>query len=142
MLKNNIKSYSGLLNKCFVLLSFGRSLATKCVSLSNEPSTARPTLIDLNPVKFNYYPFRVSLDKCSGSCNAADDLSTILRIPGKTRDINIKVFNIIRSINGAKILIKHISCGCKCKFNTTTCNLNQKWNNDACHSESKKYCTC
>ena len=67
MLKNNIKSYSGLLNKCFVLLSFGRSLATKCVSLSNEPSTARPTLIDLNPVKFNYYPFRVSLDKCSGS---------------------------------------------------------------------------
>ena len=61
---------------------------------------------------------------------------------GIARDINIKVFNIIRRINEAKVLIKHISCGCKCKFNTTTCNLNQKWNNDVCHSESKKYCTC
>ena len=28
----------------------------------------RPTLIDLNPVKLKYYPFMISLDKCTGSC--------------------------------------------------------------------------
>ena len=27
----------------------------------------RPNLIDLNPVEFTYYPFMISLDKCSGS---------------------------------------------------------------------------
>ena len=31
----------------------------------------RSTLTDLNPVKFNYYPFMVSVDKCNGSCNIA-----------------------------------------------------------------------
>ena len=29
-------------------------------------------LIYLNPVELNYFPFIISLDKCSGSCNAAD----------------------------------------------------------------------
>ena len=29
--------------------------------------------IDLNPVKFNYYPFIISLDKCNGSFNHAVD---------------------------------------------------------------------
>ena len=35
----------------------------------------RPTLIDSNLVKFNYYSFMISLDKCNGSCNAVGDLS-------------------------------------------------------------------
>ena len=30
----------------------------------------RLTLIDLNSVELKYYPFMVSLDKCSGSCNS------------------------------------------------------------------------
>ena len=35
-----------------------------------------PTLIDLNSPEFDYFPFMISLNKCNGSCNAADDLST------------------------------------------------------------------
>ena len=37
---------------------------------------ARPALIDLNPIELNCYSFMISLDKCNGSCNATDDLST------------------------------------------------------------------
>ena len=33
------------------LLSFSEFLATKCVSLNNEPCMIRPFLIDLNPVE-------------------------------------------------------------------------------------------
>ena len=102
----------------------------------------RPTLIDLNPVEFNYYPFMVSLDKYSRSCNAADDLSTKICIPSKTKDVNVKAFNTITRTNEAKIMVKHISWDCKCKFNSTTCNLNQKWNNETCQFECKNYCTC
>ena len=29
----------------------------------------RPTLIDLNPVELKYYPFMISLNKCTGSWN-------------------------------------------------------------------------
>ena len=34
------------------------------------------TLIDLNLVELNYYPFVISLVKCNRDCNAVDDLST------------------------------------------------------------------
>ena len=33
---------------------------------------------------------------------------------------------------------KCISGYCKCKFNSTTCNSNQKWNNKTCQYECKK----
>ena len=32
-----------------------------------------PFLFNLNPVELIYYPFMISLDKCSGSCNSVDD---------------------------------------------------------------------
>ena len=74
-----------LFNPIFVaLLTFSESLATKCLSLNNEPCMVRPTLIDLNPIEINYYPFMISLDKCNGSCNAADDLSIKLFVPSET----------------------------------------------------------
>ena len=73
-----------------VLLSFGESLATKCLSLNYESCMVRPTLIDLNLVELKYHPFMISLDKCNGSCNV---LSPKARFPKKTKDINVKVFN-------------------------------------------------
>ena len=59
-----------------VLLSFSISLATKRMSLNNEPCITRPFLIDINSVKFKRYPFMINLDKWSRSCNAVDNLST------------------------------------------------------------------
>ena len=48
---------------------------------------------------------------------------------------------IIR-INVAKRFSKHILFGFKCKFHKLTCKSNQKWINDNCQCECKKYCTC
>ena len=42
----------------------------------------------------------------------------------------------------AKTMLKHISCDCKCKLNSTTCYSNQKWNKETCQCECKSYCTC
>ena len=55
------------------LLTFSRSLATKCKSFNNEPCIIRLTLIDLNLVDINYYLFMIILDKCNGSSNVVDD---------------------------------------------------------------------
>ena len=60
-----------------VLLSFSKSLArvakvsdqTKCLFLNDEPFMVRPTLIDINPDELKYYPFMISLNKCTGRCN-------------------------------------------------------------------------
>ena len=66
-----------LLKQVFiVLLSFSGSLATKFVSLNNEPLMIMATSVDSNSIELNYYLFMISLDKCNGSCNVVDNLST------------------------------------------------------------------
>ena len=52
--------------------------------------------------------------------------------------MNVKVFNMI-TIDESKTLLKHISCACKCKFNSTACNSNQKWRNKTGQCECKNY---
>ena len=47
----------------------------------------------------------------------------------ETKDINVKVFNMMTDKNEAKAKTKHILCNCKCNQHYTTCNSNQKWNN-------------
>ena len=44
----------------------------------------------------------ISLDKCDGSCNVADDLSMKICVSNEIKDINVKVFNMITRINEAK----------------------------------------
>ena len=70
------------------------------------------------------------------------DLSNKLRVPNKTEDLNIHDFNMITGIYKSKILTKHISGKCKCKFDKRNCNSNQKRNNDKCWCECKKNQIC
>ena len=102
----------------------------------------KPTLIDLNPIELNYYLFMISLDKCNENCNAVDYLFMKMCVPSKTKDVNINVFNVITRIHEAETSEKHISCHCKCKFFSTTCGSNQKWNNNTCQRVCKRYCAC
>ena len=56
-----------------LLLIFSSSLTrerTKWLFLTDESCMVRPTFIDLNPVELKYYPFIISLNKSTGSCNA------------------------------------------------------------------------
>ena len=62
-----------------------------------------------------------------------------LCVPKKTKNIKVKVFDMITNINEAKTKTKHISYDFKCKFNSTIYNSNQKWNNKTCKCESKNY---
>ena len=124
------------------LLCFSKSLVTKFMSLNNESCMIRSTLIDLNFIELNYYPFMISLDNCSRSCNSANDLSIKIYILNKSKNTNVKVSKMITNKNEAKTMAKHVLCYCKCKFNSATYNSNQKWNNDKCQCESKNYLTC
>ena len=84
----------------------------------------RPNVIDLNSIEVNFFLFLITLDKCNVIWNVVDNLSTKIQVPGKRKDINVKVFNMTMRINETKALVKHISCNCKCKFNSITCNWN------------------
>ena len=98
----------------------------------------RPTLINLHPNEYSqglsYYPY---IDRCVGSCNTLDDLSNRVSVPNKTEDLSLNIFDIITGINESKILRKHITCKCECKFDGRKGNSNQKWNNDKCWCDCK-----
>ena len=46
---------------------------------------------------------------------------------------------MITEINESKMLTKHVSCECKCKFDGRKCNSDQKWNIDKCRCKCKKH---
>ena len=71
------------------------------------------------------------------SCNADDDLSNTICVVNKAEDLNLCVFNMIAGKNESKILTEYIPCKCKCKYDGSKCNSNQKWNNDKCWCECK-----
>ena len=48
----------------------------------------------------------IILNKCNGSCNVVDDLSTKICVPNKTKDIDVKVFDMITIIYESKALVK------------------------------------
>ena len=75
------------------LLSFSISSATKCLFSNDEPCMIRSALYDLNPVELKYYPFIISLDKCTGSCNV---LFQNIYVAKQTKDINVKAFDMIK----------------------------------------------
>ena len=60
-----------------------------------------------------------------------------MSVLNETKGVNVKVFNMITRVNETKTLVKPLLCDCKCKFNKTTCNSNQKWSNEKCQWELK-----
>ena len=71
-----------IFNRFIVLLSFSESSVTKCMFLNDKPCMVMPTIIKMNPVELKYYPFVISLNKCTGSCNV---LSSKICVPKETR---------------------------------------------------------
>ena len=86
---------------------------TKCILLSNQKCEIQPTLINLQPNEYKQelhcYSFAVKLDRCIGSCNTLNDLSSKVCIPNKTEDLNLSKFNMITEINQSKTLTKDLS---------------------------------
>ena len=95
-------------------------------------------VVNMNHVQFKYYSFMIILNKCTRGCNV---LSPKICFPKETKDIYAKTFNMITNKNEAKAMTEHISCDCKCKFNSTKCNSNQKQNNKTYQCECKTIIT-
>ena len=72
----------------------------------------------------------VKLDRCVGSCDTLNDLSSKVCVPTKAEDLNLSMISMITGINESKTLTEHISCECKCKFDGKKFNSNQWCNND------------
>ena len=63
----------------------------KYVSLNNRTCQARPELAKQTLIKFFFYSFTASVNKCRGSCNAIDDPYGLVYFPNKVKNMNLRV---------------------------------------------------
>ena len=81
----------------------------------------------------------ISLSTFTGSCNILCPKTCVRK---KTKDINVEAFSMIIEEDEAKTMKKHISRGCKYKFNSSICNSKQKWINKTCQWDYKNCQKC
>ena len=55
----------------------------------------------------------------------------------QNRRFKSKHFNTVTGINESKILTKHVSWKCECKFDSRKCNSSQNWYKDKSQYECK-----
>ena len=82
----------------------------KCLFLNDEPCMVRPTIINMNPVELKYYPFMISLNKCTGSCKIPDSIvQHVIQIKnGIIKHVNVNVKIIIRVKNFLVGILAHV----------------------------------
>ena len=110
----------------------------ECVSVVNEKCLARPKIINTNANEPVFYPLSIKVNKFSSDCNTINDPMAKLCVPDVTKDLNVKVFNMLARINGTRKLVWHETCKCICRLASATCNDQQDWNKNKCVCKCKE----
>ena len=113
------------------MLFFGCN-TLKCISLNNQECKIRPEIININSNQPLFYPNSVKINKFSGSCNNINDPYAKSCVPDFSKNMNVKVFNLISRTNETKCIKWHKTCKCKCRLDASVCNNKQRWNEDKC----------
>ena len=79
--------------------------ALTCVSMSNQECKVKPAIINISSNESLFYLYIIFRSKCSGSSNGFNNPSAKLCVPDVIKDINIKLFNLMSSINETSYII-------------------------------------
>ena len=71
----------------------------ECMSVVNQKCMPRPKILNINPNETLHYPYSVKINKCSGSCNDINDPFAKLCVPNVTKNVNIKLYNLLAQVN-------------------------------------------
>ena len=106
--------------------------------MSNQESKIRTKIIDINNNEPTFYPFSIKVNKCGRSWNNINDPYAILCVPDVAKNINVKVFNLMSSINETRHIERHETCKCKSKLDSSVINNKKRCNKDKCRCECKE----
>ena len=90
-----------LINLVISLFNVLKVNTLECLSVINQKSKRRPKILDVNEGigEALFYPYNVSVNKCSGSCNTLDNPMSKIRVPNIIKNVNIKVYNFLMRLN-------------------------------------------
>ena len=106
--------------------------------MNNQECKIRSEIINVNTNEPMFYPYSIKINKCKGDCNTINDPYTKLCVSDTTKNINVKVFNLMSRTNETRHIEWHKTCKCKCRLEASVCNNKQRWNEDKCICECKE----
>ena len=92
--------------------------------------------MNINSNEPSFYPYSVKISKCSDICNNINDPYGKLCVPDVSKNMNLKVFNLISWTNETRSIKLDETCKCKCRLDASACNNKQRWSEDKCRCES------
>ena len=90
--------------------------------MKNCECKVRPEIISINSNNPMFYPFSVKINKCSGNCNNINDPYARICVPDLTKDLSVKVFNLMSKTNKTRQIKWHESFKCICRLDKIVCN--------------------
>ena len=115
--------------------SLSQANSLEYISMKNEECKVRPEIVNINTNNPIFYPFSIKVNKCNDSCNNINDPYARVCVPGTTKNLNVKVFNMISGINETRHIKWHETCKCICRLDGIIRNSKQRWNKDKCRCE-------
>ena len=119
------------------LFSIIKTKALECVSLANQKCMPRHEILDVNEGigEALFYPYKMLVNKCSGSCNTLDNPMSKICVPKIIKNVNMQVYNFLMRLNETRNVLWHENCKCVCKLSSSVCNNKQIWNDDTCRCD-------
>ena len=127
-----------LINLAISFLNMLKVKSLECMSAVNQKCMPRPKTLYINPNEPVFYPYSIKVNKCVGSCNTINEPCSKLCVPDITKNINVKVFNLMARIDETRQIVWHETCKCICRLTSAVCNSGQIWNEDQCGCECKE----
>ena len=126
-----------IINLLINLFSIIKTKALECVSVVNQKCMPRPKILDVNEGigEALFFPYKVLVNKCSGSCNTLDNPMSKICVPKIVKNVNMQVYNFLMRLNETRNVLWHESCKCICKLSSSVCNNKQIWNDDTCRCD-------
>ena len=82
-----------IINLLISLFSIIKTKALECMP--------RPKILDVNEGNCEalFYPYKVLVNKCSGSCNTLDNPMSKICVPKIIKNVNMQVYNFLMRLN-------------------------------------------
>ena len=81
------------------------------------------------------YPDKIKVNRCVGSCNDINNPHSKVCVSDITKNVAVKMFDLMTLTNTTKQVEFHESCKCFCKIKSSVCSEKQKFNENKCRCE-------
>ena len=90
--------------------------------MNNQECKVRPEIININSNEPLFYPYCFKIRKYRGSWNNIKDPYAKLCVPDVSKNMNVKVFNLISRTNETRYIKRHETCNGKYRLDASVCN--------------------